>query len=215
MVFFTAVTPDYRELGEKWGQSCLDMDLRVHVQPVTLRSSWKETEREKPQWILRQLMEIREPVCWCDADTEIVRLPSLLLNHHFDFAAYNWCADQNNSVAHGFDPQKCRISGGVLAFAYSAPVMELLVRWCSHSAANHDAVSTDQTLDHVLNTFRPPLKCLWLPKSYNRHDQMWPHIEPVINHVYRHGGHSSISEPYYKNLPTGRTSDSDRKCAQD
>lgn len=158
-------------------------DLRHDVTPAeTDATDWANICRIKPGWILSALIHWRETICWIDADCEVIKLPSLLLNTQYDFAAYNWYADANNE-SFPRNQGKLKVSGGVMAFAYTAASIELLIRWqyeCSRQITKLD----DPCLDDAYNIYTPPLRTLWLPKSYNRYNTYWPDVLPVINHHY-------------------------------
>lgn len=197
MIFISRFTNTghYPELADKLRRSLDSFSLRHSLSEYDAEANWNKSVHRKPLMILSALLESREPVCWLDADCEVCQLPSLLLNTAQDFAAYNWHADQENVGKFAYDPTRLKASGGVLMFGYTAPALELLMRWVSGVMANPDPAGTDPVLDRVFNRFRPPVNPLWLPKSYNRHDSQWPNVKPVINHVYRERGHSKPDYP--------------------
>ena len=179
----------YPECAARLKASCAKFNLRHSVEAVDTRGSWLDTVKQKPMWILTSLLDMREPVLWLDADCEVMKFPDLLYNNGADFAAYNWRADPENGKGFPYDPNLLEVSGGVMLFNYSAPALELLLRWTEAVQNDCSPLGTDPVLQSVFNLYRPPVRCLWLPKSYNRHSSMWPEVEPVINHEYSNGGH--------------------------
>ena len=179
----------YQECAERLSASCTQFNLRKSIEAVDTHGSWLDTVKQKPTWILRTLMDVREPVLWLDADCELIKFPSLLYSSGADFAAYNWRADPESGKCFEYDPNRLEVSGGVMLFGYSAAAIELLLRWNDAVQENCCERGTDPLLSAVFNATRPPVRCLWLPKSYNRHEGVWPDVEPIINHAYSRGGH--------------------------
>lgn len=201
MVVISAYTTngDYPQLADQLIKSCDKFGLRHSVTEMGGRSTWLETVRNKPSWILSRLFELREAVLWLDADCEIIRLPSLLFGMSHDFAAYNWKADHGTHV--GYDPNQLQVSGGVLYFGYTAPAIELLGHWQTEVAYRPNAYGTDPSLNVAFNNYRPPVRAMWLPKSYNRHENHWPDVEPVINHKFLNRKHSDAVDAEFNGLP--------------
>lgn len=177
---------EYKALAQKLALSCERFGLQASIDAVEAEETWAATANEKPTWILNALLNAREAILWLDADCEIVKLPVLLLGASVDIAAYNFAADPDNRTGVAYDPAKAVVTTGVLYVSYTAGAIELMLRWIS-SIARGNGEQTDPLFDEAFNTCRPPVRCLWLPKAYNRMDSMWPDVEPVINHAYRRG----------------------------
>jgi hypothetical protein len=157
--------------------------------PIDYQGSWHATDILKPGTILDVLLHHRRSVCWLDADCEIKQYPQLLIDPAGSFAAYNWSADPDNTSGMAYDPARLICSGGVLFFRYNAAAIELLLRWDAMCTDAGDSGS-DPALNRAYCEFRPPVVPIWLPKSYNRMDHLWPQVDPVIQHEFRNRKHS-------------------------
>ena len=197
-LFISFFTPqgNYPNLADKLKSSLVKFDLDHEIAERAEFSSWGEGVSFKPKYILDRLLTHRRPIVWLDVDTEVRKCPDLLFGEH-DFAIYNWRADLNHHLAgripYDPDTRSVTISGGVQKYGYSAAAIEILVRWISLINASDCTKGTDPLLDKVINTFQPPIKPLWLPKTYNRMDNLshhWrvvPDHDVVINHDYASG----------------------------
>jgi hypothetical protein len=204
MIFISFFTPDgaYPDLAGKLVASLDRLRLRSDVQMRPRFADWVDGVRFKPRFILDRLLEHRQPVVWLDVDTEVRRHPQLLFGKQ-DFAIYNWLADKGHHLDGEipFDRRSTRLmcSGGVQKWGYTAPAIELLLRWNRRVDERTDREWDDPLLDEVFNQHRPPVDTLWLPKTYNRMDGLsehWSAVPPeqiVINHDYRRGGHRQDS----------------------
>jgi len=144
------------------------------------------------------LLQHRKPVIWLDIDTTVWKYPGLLFGEE-DFAIYNWYADLNHHlegmIEYNPDATNLFCSGGVQKWGYTAPAIELLIRWIRAIHESDKSKGDDPVLDYVFNKFQPPVKPLWLPKTYNRMDkhtwhwQSVPLDQVVINHDYTAGQH--------------------------
>lgn len=176
--FYTA-NGKYPALASRLRKSCERFDLRHKIVEAPQQDCWHRTINLKPGFILQSLLDAREPVLWLDCDCEIRQPPKLLSNVAMtgtDFAVYNW-------QAHGdYDGSEITNSGGVSYWAYTAPVLDLLIRW-QFACQNNPLAVDDETLDYVWKHFRPPVKPLWLPKEYN---WMWSNgpQDPVIERAF-------------------------------
>ena len=190
----------YEDSAKRLADSCRRFNLRSSIEVVDTMGSWLDTVKQKPLWILSSLLAWREPVLWIDADCEVIKFPDLLYCHGADFSAYNWKADAESGKPMSYDPSQLEVSGGVMLFGYTAAAIELLIRWDRACQQNCSPQGTDPMLSLVFNDKRPPLQIAWLPKSYNRHEKMWPDVEPVINHDYRTGAHKLPSMFHYADV---------------
>jgi hypothetical protein len=167
----------------------------VEIPPM---KSWVDGCSFKSTFILDKLLTYRRPVVWLDIDTEVWKYPSLLFGDE-DFGIYNWHADDNHHLAETFepDPQAKTLccSGGVQKWGYTAPAVELLLRWINAIKEHGADAGDDGMLDRAFNESQPPVKPIWLPKIYNRMDKhTWhwreiPEHDVVINHDFTEGRH--------------------------
>ncbi len=178
----------YEALAKRLFTSLEAFGLEGRIAKAEARHSWREAVSQKPQFILQHLLALRRPVVWLDADCEVKRIPSLLFTTAYDFAAYNYRADPCNPLALPYTPEMATVCGGVLLFGYTAPAIELLLRW-EQMQQQRPEISDDQALSEVLNTLRPPVQPLWLPRAYNRMAVYFPETDPVIDHDYCDGRH--------------------------
>lgn len=205
MVFVSFWTDNgYREAAERLGKSLDKFGLPKHIEQMEPGASQHKVLTLKPRWILGQVLRFRRPVIWLDADCEVLQLPSLLFTDFYDFAAYNWNADAGNPFHDTYNPDRAGVNSGVMLFNYTAPSLELLLRWDAALKKNLD-MPDDIVLSQVLNSFRPPVRHLWLPRSYNRLESLFPDTQPIINHEYKAGGlhadaESSGKTPVPRNL---------------
>lgn len=195
ITFISFYTPqgNYPNLAKKLKYSLDKFELRHNIVQVEPFQSWVHGTAFKSKFILNHLLNQRCPVVWLDIDTEIRQYPELLFGEH-DFAIYNWQADQDHHLSGRipYDPvsKTATVSGGVQKYGYTAPAIELLVRWISLINSKDISSGDDPLLDQALNSFRPPVNALWLPKTYNRMEDLshhWkkiPDQDVVINHDY-------------------------------
>jgi hypothetical protein len=200
MIFISFFTPNgaYPALARKLQASLNRFELRSDVQLRPPFDSWAEGCRYKSRFILEKLIQYREPVVWMDIDTEVWKYPKILFSEH-DFAIYNWTADRGHHLDGRipFNPKSSTLlcSGGVQKWGYTAPAIELLVRWVAKFDNTSWIKGDDPLLDDAFNDSRPPVNALWLPKTYNRMDKYsehWSEInsaDVVINHDFTRGGH--------------------------
>jgi hypothetical protein len=190
MIVVTTYTPGskYEDYAKKLEASCDRFGIQFRGIEIESRETWHDTDLIKIEIVRELLLEYRRPICWMDSDCEIVQFPTLLIDPPCDFAAYNWHADPDNTGGLYYDNTRLQVSGGVLYFRYSAPALELVVRWEQMSLLAQSG-GTDPPLDAAFNQYKPPVNPIWLPKSYNRMDSMWPDVKPVINHEYCNRGH--------------------------
>jgi hypothetical protein len=163
MIAISFYTSDgaYPRLADRLRASCEAVGLKNKIVQGPSRETWHRTINMKAAFILQNLLDAREPVLWLDCDCVVRKFPALLCRNEHDFAIYNWCM-----ADHQFDGTKLLNSGGVSYWGYTAPAIELLVRWSAACHANPAAID-DQTLDAVWKEHRPPVKPFWLPKTYN------------------------------------------------
>lgn len=202
-IFISYYTNDgkYPLLAEKLIDSLKRFDLSFDVQVKLPFGSWEDGITYKSQYILERLLHYRKAVIWLDIDTEIWQFPELLFGKH-DFAIYNWIADNNHhlsgEIEFDINTKKLICSGGVQKYGYTAAAIELLMRWIYSINETNIKSGDDPILDFAFNKFSPPVKPLWLPKTYNRMDKNtyhWSSLDSssiVINHDYTVGGHRSF-----------------------
>lgn len=166
VVSFYTVNGSYPALAARLRASCERFGLRHKIVEAPQRESWKDAINMKAGFILQSLLDERGPVLWLDCDCEVRKRPTLLMSGLMlpgspDFAVYNW-----RTTDHDYDESEITNSGGVSYWNYTAPAIELLVRW-QVACSQHPACVDDQTLDAVWKKFRPPVRAMWLPKTYN------------------------------------------------
>ena len=194
---------NYPALAEKLILSLNKFNLKHEIKLRHPFTSWEEGVSYKPSFILERLIKHRKTVIWLDIDTEIWQYPSLLFEKH-DFAIYNWFADNNHHLDEriNYNPksEKLLCAGGVQKYGYTAPAIELLLQWISLTNKLRVKKNNDPILDEAFNSFNPPVKPLWLPKTYNRmdkHTHHWSSIDTsqvVINHDYVGGKHRATTK---------------------
>lgn len=180
----------YPDLAARLRASCDRVGLRNKILSAPEQPTWYKTINMKAGFILQMLLDAREPVLWLDCDCEVRAYPSFFgkeLPPLFDFAALNWLPDDPN-----YDGDEILNSGGVTYWNYTAPAIELLVRWQQACQQNPDAID-DQTLDAVWKRHQMKfhVKPLWLPRTYNwMEPQFGPAPEDVVIwHEYAAGKH--------------------------
>jgi hypothetical protein len=199
-VFISFHTPNgnYPGLAVQLRRSLERFELAHDIQCVPSFADWSQGCRFKSSFILQMLLKHRRPVVWMDVDTEVVQHPDLLFGPE-DFAIYNWLADSNHhleeAIARGEHGGSLLCSGGVQKWGYTAPALELLLRWIAGFATHEWQRGDDLVLDAVFSQHRPPVRPLWLPKTYNRMAGLSPHWaclpqhQVVIEHHYQGGRH--------------------------
>ena len=188
----------YPILADKLVKSLNKFNLKHDIKIIKPFSSWEEGVAYKPSFILDLLITHKKTIVWMDIDTEVWQYPALLFKKH-DFAIYNWFADNNHHldgrISHDPISKKLLCAGGVQKFGYSAPAIELLIRWIELTNNLKVKKNNDPILDEAFNRFNPPVNPLWLPKTYNRmdkHTHHWSALDTssvVINHDYIAGKH--------------------------
>lgn len=195
----------YKDFADKLRRSCEKLGITPHIEKLDSTGVWAHNNSKKPSFVLRKLMELKRPIIWCDADCEVIEFPTRLDNPKFDLGVYNWAADPDGGT---LDPD-CKLlqaSSGVLLLNYTSPMLQLAHQWVA-AATKHPQIPDDTVLDQVYMGWRgAKLRHFWLPREYNRMDLRWPHIKPVINHVYRDGaiftGAQTLEkDPYLGTLP--------------
>ena len=166
--------------------SCHKFGLAYDIKVQNKVGSWLDTSNEKIKHILTALINYRQKIVWLDADCEVMRYPDMLFAD-YDLAVFNWHADtvQNKFP---FNPDLMKCSGGVVGVDYSAPSMEMMVRWLSEKSQERP---DDQILDDIINENKIPLKILNLPRSYNRMTSIFDETKPIINHFFTNGNHGN------------------------
>lgn len=189
MIFVSYYTANgnYPKLAEKLKESLKKFGLKFRVHQFD-NGGQPIPHHIKADYILQMLTTLRRPVVWLDADCEVIQLPNLFFQNDYDFMVYNWHNDADNKLGVVHDPNQLLCSGGVQYWGYTAPALELCMRW--RYRLEQDQRPDDIVLDSVFNQHRPPVKPLWLPKSYNRMAFHWPDEQPVINHDYQDGEHA-------------------------
>ena len=82
---YTEDTP-YEDLASELGVSLDRLGLPHRIDPVRSRGSWVTNAGLKAETIMRAWQESDGPVCWIDADAELLRLPYAVFDNPFDIA---------------------------------------------------------------------------------------------------------------------------------
>jgi hypothetical protein len=193
MIFVSYYTAEgsYPALAHKLRASLERFGLRADIEERKPLGNWADGCRFKSQFILGMVLKHRQSVVWMDVDTEVRQYPEMLFGPH-DFAIYNWIADDDHHLTGRIphDPVATTLlcSGGVQKWGYTAPAIELLVRWISKLEAGDWTQGDDPWLDAAFNEARPPVNALWLPKAYNcmaDHSVHWARV-PASTIVIHH-----------------------------
>lgn len=163
--YFTGES-SYVKLADRLKSSCDKFGINHHIEKMQVGGDWMAVCNRKPHFILTCLLTFRSPVVWLDVDCEVLKLPTIFWRDAHDFAIYNWAADPQNTEHF---PQYCEhpaTSSGVVMFRYTAPAIELLLRWVDACAENPKVID-DQVLDAVWRKSRPPVNVMWLPRTAN------------------------------------------------
>lgn len=185
--FFTG-QGHYADLATQLRTSCERLAQRYSIVEIQDAGSWGATNNLKPGIILAALLNSREPILYCDADCELMAVPKI--PDEADFGCLNWKAHPQLSERFGYDPGTLLSSGGVLYFGYTAPAIELLIRWQEAITKNPQGVD-DHLLNDVVNNFRPPIKAWWMPPQMNWMDGLWgpPTADTIIWHKFANRAH--------------------------
>lgn len=196
----------YQICSDRLRMSLIKFKLPHNIQEVNNKGDKQLNISGKPQFVKDNLLKYKQPICWVDADSEIMQYPSLLLenenNTHLQI--YNWLADADNHVTRQNRIEKSinwiignnktsqtelLCSSGTFAFNYSKESLELLDKWI-YEMKKTPNIPDDQVLDRIFNEgeYVNKLNCRWLPKSYNRMMRFsdWLSVEPVINNTETH-----------------------------
>ncbi|MCO6178866.1 hypothetical protein [Ciceribacter sp. RN22] len=84
--YFTADTP-YEALAERLRLSLDRFGLPHRIEAIPSRGSWVANTGLKAAFIERVWQESDGPICWVDADAEILRTPYFVFDNPFDFSA--------------------------------------------------------------------------------------------------------------------------------
>lgn len=180
----------YPDLAERLAASCARFGVEHDIVEVADPGDWHRGCGMKPDRILGSLLRYREPILWMDVDCEFVASPESLATAEADFAIYNWRADAANRPGAPADPTQLMCSGGVSLWGYTAPAMDLLIRWQGVIAKSPPG-EDDPMLDYAFNTFRPPVTTAWLSKRQNWMTGLWgePPADCIVRHDYTNGQH--------------------------
>lgn len=183
---------NYKICSNRLKKSLRKFGLPYYVIEVQNTGDKQHNISKKPQFVKDCLIKFRQPVCWIDADSEIMQYPKLLLQDEnvVNLQIYNWLADQDNHVTRSnpkmISQTKILASSGTFAFNYSEKSLQLLDEWIVEMKRT-PGTPDDQVLDKVFNNgnWINKLKCRWLPKNYNRMVRFndWTNIVPVINNT--------------------------------
>jgi len=207
MIFVSYYSGDnYKICSKRLEQSLRKFNLPYNIEEINNSGDKQKNISLKPEFVKYNLLRFKQPVCWIDADSEVVKYPELLMDkssNDINLQIYNWYGDSDNHVTRmpkdiiskmivwvkGDDytsKTKLLSSSGTFAFNYSKESVQLLDQWISEMRKNRN-VPDDQVLDNVFNdgNWNKKIKYRWLPKSYNRmmrYDD-WLDVDPIINNT--------------------------------
>ncbi|MBB2970582.1 hypothetical protein [Mesorhizobium sp. RMAD-H1] len=115
--YYTANTP-YETLARKLQKSAERLGLDTVIEPRPRRSSWVENCAVKANFIRDVWQRSERPICWIDADAELLRLPHELAAIQGDFGV----------VKRG----GWNFYGGQIFFGKSAAAGQLIDRWAAY-----------------------------------------------------------------------------------
>lgn len=180
----------YKDFAAKLRASCERHGITPHIEQLESTGVWARNNSRKPAFMQRKLLELKRPIIWCDADCEVIEFPAMLADPGVDLAIFNWAADEQDPLSTRAVDQTCpilRSTSGVIYFAYTPVALQLMYQWVAN-ATKQPTIPDDTVLDNTFARWKgAKMKRLWLPRAYNRMDLRWPHVKPVINHVYRDG----------------------------
>jgi hypothetical protein len=205
-------TDSYADKAARLASSCMKFSLpfELHEVPTVHRSmsikGGDDLRFSKPNFIHHLLSMHKRPVLYLDADCELVAEPRLiteLTRDGYDFAIYNWFADEYTDRFYPVDDQRryFRYTGGVDEYSTtqligagctqfyrnSVAARAFLRRW-HRTVAEFAGCADDDCLDFTYNNLRKRdwlswvLRTRWLPKAYARY-MFWIYVEPIINHA--------------------------------
>lgn len=195
----------YPALAERLDASCEKFLVERRIVQMEDWGEWLTNNNLKPRFILEQLIDVRGPVLWMDIDTEFVGDPHRFISAWeswrgmCDFGIYNWHADRANVNNVPYDEKRLLGSGGVIYFDYTAPAIEILLRWIAALNANPQGVD-DQVLDTVFNSHnRPPVRPTWFQKRMNHMIGLFgeANADTIIRHDFVNRKHYEHTEPIH------------------
>lgn len=83
--YFTENTP-YEALADQLRRSLDAFDLPHRIEPIPSRGSWVSNTGLKSNFIAKAWSESDRPICWIDADAEVLRPPKFVFDNPFDIA---------------------------------------------------------------------------------------------------------------------------------
>lgn len=112
--YYTPATP-YEALAHQLRRSLDRFGLEHRIEPIPSQGSWVANTGLKSTFIERAWRESDRPICWVDADAELLRPPQFLYGNPFDFAVVR---------RHGW-----YLMSGVVYLGKGAATKQLLSRW--------------------------------------------------------------------------------------
>lgn len=146
--YYTENTP-YEDLANRLRASLDLFGLPHRIEPIESRGSWVANTGLKSEFIARAWRESEGPICWIDADAELLRAPQFVFDSPFDFAIVR---------RHGWYD-----ISSLVYFGKSAAIGEMIENWSS--LCNRHRNIWDQpllTLAWYQACQKHPLASLWL-----------------------------------------------------
>jgi len=178
MIFVSFYTGEnYKIWSDKLKASLIRFNLPYHIEEIESTEDWKKNTCKKPEFVKKCLLKFKEPVCWLDADCEVMEYPELLMQQD--------CNDINLQI-YNFTKDKLTSGSGVFALNYSQESLDFLDDWIDSSKDSKEV--DDIVLNDVYNKrWSDILRRRWIPVNYNRIDRDFPNVKPIINHTYTNG----------------------------
>jgi hypothetical protein len=185
MIIASYFTPSYRANADVLRASCERFGHAHKIIELPEQGSWIGGIHKKCQVILNTLIDVRQPVVWIDADCELLKPIPDQDWQDFDWAGHDWHTENRKTNPDYPATDDVLHSGGVTIWNYTAPAIELLLRWHRALVANPEAVD-DQVLDAVVNRAGVPLRWKHLPKEMNWMPFLFGPLTPdvIVRHDY-------------------------------
>lgn len=163
--FYTKNTPYEQVANEFLLPTVKKFNLDYYVEAIEDLGSWDANTSYKSVFLLECLNKFKEPICFLDADAEIIKYPELLYNlpKDFDFAYHllNWNGHWRNNWD---DTSNMHLLSGTLAIGYTDKARAVLNRFkkeCPESVGKWE----QRVLQDIIESTKE-LKVTLLPAEY-------------------------------------------------
>lgn len=213
------LTKNFSQTAERLTQSCKQHKLPyvLYEVPAVHRSICQNGVQDlrftKPNFINFLLESHNSPILYIDVDCYFEEKPvaiSKLVKDNYDFAIYNWLADEHTECyvpvelkcirgneekiftdrfykyTHSVDyfTNKQLICSGAVQFYNNTEGARALLRKWHENIVEFNKAADDECLDYTFNNYfldNKTLKAGWLKKGYMRY-AWWIYERPIINH---------------------------------